>query len=301
MITDYSKKDSWLNLPSDRNKPVDVFYLYPTTWSRKSEDEPLYSEISNKQMRKNAEKIYESHSLVFKEDCNIYAPFYRQMDATYGLTRPKEIVDKLVDEITYADVLASFEYFIEHFNNGRPYILAGHSQGSALLRLLLARYMKENPKVYKRMIVAYVVGSSITSEYLKENKHLKFAKNAFDTGVIVSYNTEAEFSPKESLIIRKNTIAINPINWRRDDVRASYRENLGELIMNENGHYTVKKPGTKDASIDEERGTVICHTADAQKYKHKWFPLGVYHTHDYEFYFGNLKQNVKDRIDSYLK
>lgn len=89
------------------------------------------------------------------------------------------------------DVFAAFKYYLKHYNHGRPYILVGHSQGSDVLRYLLSDYMKTHPRVYSRMVAAYIVGQSITPRYLADNPHLKFARGAGDTGVIVSWNTEA--------------------------------------------------------------------------------------------------------------
>ena len=54
-----------------------------------------------------------------------------------------------------SDAIAAFDYYIKHYNKGRRFILAGHSQGSNVMINLLAEYMKKNPKVYKRMIAAY--------------------------------------------------------------------------------------------------------------------------------------------------
>ena len=41
------------------------------------------------------------------------------------------------------------------------------------------------------MVAAYVLGYPVTKEYLKENPHLKFAKKANDTGVIISYDVQS--------------------------------------------------------------------------------------------------------------
>ena len=65
---------------------------------------------------------------------------------------------------------------------------------------VLSEYMKAHPEYLKRMIAAYVVGYSITEDYLKANPHLKFAERADDTGVIVSYNTEGN-NRKNRIII----------------------------------------------------------------------------------------------------
>ena len=51
--------------------------------------------------------------------------------------------------------------------------------------------MKDHPEVYSRMIAAYVIGNPVTQASLDNNPHLKFATGPDDTGVIISYNTEA--------------------------------------------------------------------------------------------------------------
>lgn len=66
--------------------------------------------------------------------------------------------------------------------------MAGHWQGSDVLLYLLSEYMKEHPDVYESMVTAYVVGYSVTEEYLAANPHLKFAVGVEDTGVFISYN-----------------------------------------------------------------------------------------------------------------
>ncbi|MEG0292325.1 MAG: DUF3089 domain-containing protein [Anaerovoracaceae bacterium] len=299
--TNYADEYCWLNISKNITKDVDVFYLYPTAWSRKNKEEPATASISNPNMRRNAKRVFEAHSMVFSECCNIFAPYYRQLDPGFGLGGDKKLIQEVKEKITGRDVIDSFDYYINNFNEGRPYILAGHSQGSSLLLRLLETYLKEHKEIYSKMIAAYVVGYSVTSEFLHKNPHLKFAKNAYDTGVLVSYNTEAEFFNGKTPIVHDNALTINPLNWRRDDEEATSQENLGELMLNGQGKYVVKIPGTKDAIINKERGTLMCSTADATKYKHKWFPLGVYHTYDYEFYYGNLKKNVKDRVNSFME
>ena len=87
--------------------------------------------------------------------------------------------------------MSAFDYYIKNINDGRPFILAGHSQGSNLIANILSGYMKQHPDLYKRMIAAYVIGFSITGDYLTQNPQLKFATGPDNTGVIISYNTEA--------------------------------------------------------------------------------------------------------------
>ena len=63
---------------------------------------------------------------------------------------------------------------------------------------------------------------------LAANPALKFAEGADDTGVIVSWNTEGPGNKyEESSVVKPGAIAINPLNWKRDDTYAPASENLG--------------------------------------------------------------------------
>ncbi len=116
------------------------------------------------------------------------------------------------------DVYAALDYFFEHLNDGRPFILAGHSQGSVMLKIALTDYFKEHTDYLERMVAAYVIGFSITKEDLEINPALKFAEGEDDTGVIVSWNLEGpENKNEENAVVIENAIAINPLNWKRDD------------------------------------------------------------------------------------
>lgn len=88
------------------------------------------------------------------------------------------------------DVYAALDYYFEHYNQGRPFILAGHSQGSMILKIVLQDYFLEHGEYLERMVAAYVLGYSITTDNLKANPSLRFAEGADDTGVIVSWDIE---------------------------------------------------------------------------------------------------------------
>lgn len=224
MPSDYSTTNNWLACPTSATKSVDVFYLYPTSWGDTGTRDSISCEINNATMIYYAKLAYDRQATAFKEDANIFAPYYRQVDAAYTLGLSQNEREEVIRKIPYTDALAAFEYYIEHFNNNRPFILAGHSQGSNVLVHLLSDYMQSHPDVYKRMIAAYVIGYSITDEYLKQNKHLKFAEGADDTGVIISYNTEAPNVKEKNPVLMDNAIAINPITWTREETEATIEQ-----------------------------------------------------------------------------
>ncbi|MBI5232151.1 MAG: DUF3089 domain-containing protein [Coriobacteriales bacterium] len=308
--TDYSRSRNWLSTPKRADKPVDVFYLYPTSYQKKSPSSPNIGSVDDWRMRWAAGNAFKRQASAFEPSANIYAPYYRQADAGYALKLPIAEQDRVVGGIPTSDATAAFEYYLEHYNGGRPFILAGHSQGSNVLLFLLSDYMREHPDVYKRMIAAYVVGYSVTPKFLAENPHLKFAEGRHDTGVIASWNTEAPTIGGPNPVLHPNALAINPITWTRDETTATAEQNLGSIELHKTGSPIDGPSGTPqkvidyaDARVDAKKGVVICSTAPVAKLApgNATFPRGVFHSFDYPFYYFDVRQNAADRIAAFEK
>jgi len=211
VATDYSQVNHWLSIPVV-TEAVDVFYLYPTAWQR-GDNEPFICEIDNPSMLAGSASVFTRTATAFEPFANIFAPYYRQADAAYALTLPLAAHDALIAGIPTLDAVAAFDYYIKRFNQGRPFILAGHSQGSNVLINLLTGYLKDHPDVYQRMIAAYVIGYPVTAQIIEDNPHLKFAEGPDDTGVIISYNTQApDVDPADNPVLSGLVgLVINPI------------------------------------------------------------------------------------------
>lgn len=298
---DYGDRTNWMTIGNHNKHEVDVFYLYPTTYVM-GRGENNIADIRNQTMRIGADSHLLSQASVFEDTANIYAPYYRQVDGDYCLSLPPDEQQKLVGGTPLSDVTAAFEYYLDHYNDGRPFFLAGHSQGSMALLGLLETYLKDHPDVRDRMIAAYIIGYSVTEEYLSENPELHFAEGAEDTGVIISYNTEAPQVEGENPVLLPGALAINPIMWTRGPEPASAEQNLGSMSFNAGSGRLTPQYDLADATINEERGTVICSTVDPAQYSSsdENFGTGVYHSYDYLFYYMNLKQNIADRANHYL-
>jgi pimeloyl-ACP methyl ester carboxylesterase len=253
LATDYSKAAHWLSLPAVVEK-VDIFYLYPTAWTSTDPDNPHVCAIDEPTMLTQAPEAFARQATAFETVGNIYAPFYRQDNGSS--------IDRLnvIAGIPTLDAVAAFDYYIKHFNNNRPYILVGHSQGATVLSNLLSEYMKDHPDVYSRMIAAYVIGNPITDAYLAANPHLKFAEGPDDTGVIISYNTQADYFFTQDPPVPPNPVlygmvgrVINPINWKTDETYAAKTESLGSFMPN---HSLILQtmPHYADARIDIDHG-----------------------------------------------
>jgi hypothetical protein len=296
VATDYSMSSHWLSLPATV-KDVDVFYLYPTAWNKVNPTDPNICEIDNPSMLIGSNAAFAHQATAFETEGNIYAPYYRQDDAAFALSLPVNQRDELVAGAPTLDAVAAFDYYIKHYNKGRPFILAGHSQGSEVLRNLLSGYMKDNPAVYSKMIAAYALGTSITPAYLAANPHLHFATGPDDTGVIIAYNTQSSnVTAGANILILPGALVINPITWTTDETLATTAEGLGSYMPDSAGVFSPV-PQYADARVDLAKGALICSTADTSL----GFGPGIFHIYDYSFYYFNLRANAANRVQKFLK
>lgn len=297
VATDYSQTAHWLTLPVPGLLPVDVFYFYPTAWTSSDNNSQICS-IDEPTMLTQAPSAFARQATAFTSVGNIYAPYYRQDNLS-----PSNRLN-VIAGIPTLDATAAFDYYIKHYNNGRPFILAGHSQGSDVLSDLLSGYMKDHPEVLKNMVAAYVIGFPITAAYLAENPFLKFAQGPDDTGVIVSYNTQAPDVLPESNPVLSGMVGlvINPITWTRDETLATTAQGLGSYMLDPATKTLKKTPQYADAKIDKANGVLICSTADENALLPFTSGLGkgVYHSFDYMFYYYNLTENAARRANNFL-
>jgi hypothetical protein len=311
--TDYSRRSHWLYLPgkSAPHKRVAVFYLCPTEYVR-APGEPLICAVDDPQMMAGAEVAFQRQATAFRTVGNIYAPYYRQADAASRAQMSEKEQVKVVAGAPTIDGIAAFKYFIKHYDRGRPFILVGHSLGSNVTANLLAQFMGTHPRIRKRMVAAYVVGYSITPGYLSKHPFLKFAKGRNDTGVIVSWNTEAPTVAGTNPVLLPGGLAINPVTWTRKQTEAPAAKNLGSIeldpatggtpVLNSNG--TIKRfVNVADARVDKAKGVVVCSTinaGDPPYFTPGGFPQGVLHPFDYPLYFFSVRANAADRVAHYF-
>ena len=306
---DYSRKDCWYQIP-EITKEVDTFFIYPTEYMGFNEGDPDYATLDNAEMRNGVAASYVMNAGVYEETTNVFLPYYRQASLRYaGEIRKKTgDVDAALSGMPYDDISAALDYYFENCNNGRPFIIAGHSQGSSMILLLLKNYFKEHPEYYERMVAAYVIGYSVTKDYLAANPHLKFAAGESDTGVIVAWNTEGpknvETNAKNAVVL-PNTMSINPLNWKLDETYAPASLNLGSMVLNERtGKPEIRDVGG-DAQINLARGVVVTHAQgnplpeEEAKIAAEFFGPDGRHGDDYALYFNNIKDNVAKRAAAY--
>lgn len=288
----YADTYYWAYYETAADKGADVFLLCPTVDYGKNGNMNMALDDSVARYRFCGALNQERG--IYDQSANLYAPYYRQ--ATFAAYQANSATAAAALHLAYKDVKAAFKHYLSVSDKRRPLVLAGFSQGSdMLLRLMKDCFRKKS--LQRRLVAAYAIGWRITDEDLRQYPFLKMAQGEFDTGVIVSFNSEAP-GMKASVMVSKGffTNAINPLNWRTDTVPADRTLNLGACFMNYDG--TVKKeiPQLTGAHLDARRGTLIVTDVAPTDYPGRPFPNGIYHIYDYQFFYRNLQKNVGDRI-----
>ncbi|MBC3901002.1 DUF3089 domain-containing protein [Acetobacterium malicum] len=295
---DYTKSENWAYLPLGETvtKNCDVFFVAPTVYLGSAESHSM--DLRDEQTKAQFLGATNMEKGLYDGDANFFAPYYRQA-ALNAYTMDESQSDQYFD-LAYEDVSKAFDQYMKDYNQGRPFILAGFSQGSEMLLRLLADKFAD-PALSDQLVAAYLIGWRVTPEDLSNYPFLKMAQNSGDTGVIISFNSEAE-GIQTSLIVPDKTLGINPLNWRTDSTPATASENNGAVFTDYAGGIVKEVPNLTGAYLDPTRGTLRVTDVTAADFPPVLdiFQYGVYHLYDYQFFYRNLQQNVKERISNFL-
>ncbi|NDV85364.1 DUF3089 domain-containing protein [Aurantimonas aggregata] len=289
---DYDDEDSWLAIPDDPDRfAVDVIWVYPSVLTDQS---AWLMDISRQDLVEAAAETVATEARVFSGQANLYAPLYRQMNlAGFGLEDGARA--KLVAEGA-DDVGRAMRNYMAHHNKGRPFILAGHSQGSYVLTELLVQNWGRLG-IEDQLVAGYLIGWSITDEDLRANPAMTICDTPDQTGCFVSYNSVAPGKQGKAPMILPGAVVVNPLTWTRNTGLAPASANLGSTFFNPDGTSDTL-PGFASAEIAD--GGLAVVVKDPNRVKQSFFPAGVYHGYDYALFFENLRSNAAQRIQSIL-
>jgi Protein of unknown function (DUF3089) len=173
------------------NLKADCFYVYPTL---------SYDEGGNSDMVANDEerRVIETQFARFGEKCRTFAPIYRSVtiSALRALLVGKPIpADR---ELNYTDVRDAWWHYMANDNQGRPFALMGHSQGSGLLKRLVAEEIDGKP-TQKLMLSAMLAGTNVLVAKGKDLggdfKATPLCRKADQTGCVMAWVTFREAAP----------------------------------------------------------------------------------------------------------
>ena len=273
-----------------RDTRADVFFIHPTSYFGEKKGSPWNADLRDTTVNNNTDNLsIRLQASVFNGSCRVFAPRYRQgnMEAFYVFNTPEA---QTAFDLAYQDVKKAFQYYLKHDNKKRPIIIASHSQGTLHAIRLLQEFFDGKP-LQKHLVCAYIIGYQIKKDAFKK---LPVGESARQTGCFVGWRTYAKGEiPKGAALENGNSVCVNPLTWNTSEEWAS--KDLHQGIM-----YNFVKiiPHTIGAGIEPTTKILWIDNQvapDDQKKK-----MTNFHRWDYNLFWMNIRQNVKDRIDAYL-
>jgi hypothetical protein len=270
-------------------KQVDVFFIHPTTLTDNANTN-MNADINDADINKKTDDgsmLYQAS--VFNESCNVYAPRYRQAHIkTFFIDQQTA---KPIFDTAYDDIKNAFEYYLQNENKGKPIIIASHSQGTLHAARLLKEYF-ENKPLQNKLVCAYIIGLPVFENYFSV---LQPCDNKWQTGCFVTWRTfkSGYEGPAYIQNEKQKAIVINPLTWTRDTTLAPASQNKGGVLKNFNK--IVK--GVVDAQVYKN----ILWTSKPKFFGNIFLTTQNYHIADYNFFYVNIRENVRERIGAFWK
>jgi hypothetical protein len=305
-IPNYSDEKSWAALPFKTDEAdkipigsnltenqalaqVDVFFLHPTIFTYEPKNQYIWNaDVNDAELNEKVDKsTILNQASVFNGSCKVYVPRYRQAHYYSFITTNKNDAQQALD-LAYTDIKAAFEYYLAHWNQGRPIIIASHSQGTVHAKRLLKEFFDEKP-LQKQLVEAYLVGIATQADTFKS---IMPSQSAEETGGFVSWNTFAKgFYPKYYKDALNTAVSTNPLTWTLNGAFAPKELNKGGVglkfkfieqasdAQNHEGLLWINKPYV--------RGRIFLKTK-------------IWHQADYNLFWMNIRENVALRVHSFL-
>ena len=285
----YDKPSQWY--VTDRQGQADIFYIISTeTGDYTNADGSIchYADTYADSLRAPLLGEMKGVDTLLSGRLNFYAPYYRQCSLqSFGSDSvARERLPLAVD-----DVRRAFAHYLKNNNQGRPFILAGFSQG-AVIALQLMSEMKD--ETYARMVAAYIIGTNISQEMLDNNSRIRPAQGADDTGVTICYNSVRDESCS---LWPRSAVAINPANWHTDSQEATIITEPSPFVP-----IDQQQKDTLKVYLDTASNLVIVSGYSAKDYMLPLFGKeGNYHSREIWLYRDQLRENMELRASAFLK
>lgn len=238
------------------NAPVDCFYVYPTV---------SFDRTANSDMTAGREEaaVVNQQLNRFASQCRIFAPLYRQVTITAlragAAGQPMPGVDR---ELAYRDVRDAWQQYMRTDNKGRGVVLLGHSQGSGVLKRLIAEEIDGKP-VQQQLVGAYLAGTNVMVPAGQvtggDFKSVPLCTSAGQTGCVASWVTfRNDVPPPASSRFGRTTTAgmkvacVNPAGFGTAEVPLDAYMNAGATSLSEQAPVTWargKKVSTPFAQV----------------------------------------------------
>ena len=180
---------------------IDCFYVYPTVSGQPTGN-------SNLKIDPEERSIALYQAARYSQYCRVFAPMYRQVTlAGIGQGKP---TTKPNPALALRDVRNAFRTYLKTFNHGRGFVLIGHSQGSFVLRQLIAKDIDPKPAVRRRLVSAILLGGNVLVKKGKaiggDFKHIPACRSATQLSCVMAFSTFDQPVPTPSLFGRPTAV-----------------------------------------------------------------------------------------------
>lgn len=267
---------------------VDVFFIHPTTYTDRSKPFGWNAPVDDSALNRKTDGstiLYQAS--IFNEAGRVFAPRYRQANlGTYYTTDTVTALSVL--DIAYEDVKAAFLYYLEHYNQGRPVIIASHSQGTTHAKRLLKEFFDGKP-LQHQLVAAYLVGMAVEPVFFTS---LTACKTPAETGCICSWRTfKEDYEPLYVQQEKFTAIVTNPLTWSMNEPIASRRKNKGSVLLK----FNKILPRTVNAEVHNG----VLWVEKPHFFGNIFYTSKNYHIGDYNLYYMNVRENARERINAF--
>lgn len=268
---------------------ADVFFIHPTTFTAETDSNwnASLSDAILKTKTENSTILYQASA--FNQHARVFAPFYRQAHLRCFFTAEK-FKAAIAFEKAYSDVKKAFQYYLDHYNFGRPIIIASHSQGTIHAARILKDFF-DGKKLQEQLVCAYVIGMPTPEHYFKT---ISSCADSSSTGCFVGWRTYKRGYTDTAYIAKENfkSVVTNPLSWTSDTLFHPSSENKGGVLKNFN---KIKK-GVVNTNI---HGNVLW-SSKPKFFGNIFLTKKNYHIADINLFYVNIRQNITVRLRSFL-
>jgi hypothetical protein len=305
VATDYSLLKNWAALPFQKDSAdavpihvwrdnqdsaeVDVFFLHPTTYTGHAGEKLWNADLEDNKVNLRTDKSsIRYQASIFNGAGKVYAPRYRQAHLKCYYTDKKADAAKAFD-LAYQDVRSAFQYYLEHYNQNRPFIIASHSQGTDHAKRLILEEIDGKP-VQDQLVVAYLVGFAVAENHFK---NINPCRSPEETGCFCSWRTFKEgFIPPKIHYPDTNVLVTNPVTWDSTKPESEKSQQLGAILR----EFYKLYPALVETKIYKDLLWV-----NKPKFPGSFFlTTKNYHIADYNFFYADVRQNAMDRVHAFL-
>ncbi len=291
--------------PAARLAGVDVFYVHPTTSkSREVWNQDIADAAENRWVD---ESVVARQASVFNACCRVFSPRYRAATAK-AFTSPAG--RDAAFALAFSDIERAFDWYLAHENHGRPFIIAGHSQGAFHMATLLERRIDGTP-LQRQMVAAYIIGINLAEgDFGRRFRNVRPCVRPADTGCVLQFEAilagsdvakaagyaQSTFVAKYGDLPGKQSVCFNPLTFDARRPTAPARASQG-AVPGDPGFGAVRPLVRGKVAAHCENGLLVVEPDPALDMRP--LPGGSMHYHDFGLFYADIRADAVRRARAF--